>query len=1027
MQFWSCRVRILCTYGLCLCMGLWFTGCWLCSPLFADEPYQRFLQRLKDEQLFDLALVYLDELKDQPNIDRRFLSNVELERGLLLYQSAASLPTSNPLRNTKLDEAEDALRAFLSSQNRHPRRTEARLKIGELLLQRAEEAKSKAGADATQDRPEAIRFYGEAHELFESTVQELAGILDEIKGARTDPNDPEAVAYRQSIQQQIRQAQMLSAKALEDRGKSRSTNSPERTADLRQALQMFGDLYSKEQRMVAVRNLALFYRSAIQEELGMQNEAIDGFLRIADLDGLDELRPLQTDALARLIQLLGREGKYSLAVDRADQWIKNLRPDEIERAETLALKLELSKLRLAWADQLKKENPEDRVASRLVRAARDDLRNLLRVQGPHADETRELLAQLGVESTTEPSQELPKVSSFADAIMEAQKRLDQSENDALGLAVLRQQGQLKESEELEAAISLQREQAISLFREAIRLYSSSDEMTQLDQARFSLAYLELKQQRAWEAVGIAEFLSRKNPKTDQGLRAAAITLAGLSDLLRASGSDEKLQLTAQLEPFAAYLVETWPEAEETSAAVSALVQLALLNEQWDKVEQYLALAPTGGEKAAKLHRVAGLSFFSRYFQQKQQDGEESQASKQLKARAIDSLTIACSNLNQDQLDSETIEASNALARLLLTEGKLQEASKQLIEQATSPLKVLAERPDLASPKVAMNSYRTAIQLIIGQMAEATIEPQQAISQTADYIQTMQSLAEKTPDGSSLLAGIFVSLARDLKDQLEQTSDPEKRRRLSEAMLILGREAAKSESFSTQYWAAETLISIAEELAANRGSRQTAMQAFGNASDILKQIIASETQQPGFVQPEGFLVKIRLMLAKASRGLGDFKSAINELAAILQENNALLDVQTEAARTYQAWGDAVNPGFHKVAYLGGRPDPKTRNNLIWGWGKIARVVEGKQDYQEQFYSARYELARSRFKSAAAAQNPQAQQEIYARAAKDITSTATLYPELGGNAMKKKYDALLKQIQKALGQNPTGLAGLQNPNN
>ena len=1022
MQSWSCRVRSLCTYSMFMYLGFSIG-----SPLVADEPYQRFLQRLKDEQLFDLALVYLSELESQPNIDRRFLSNLELERGLLLYQSAASLPASNPLRAAKLDEAEDALRTFLSSQARHPRRTEARLKIGELLLQRAEEAKSKAGGDATQDHSEAIRFYGEAHDLFESTVEELAGILEEIKGARTDPNLPEAVAYRQSIQQQIRQAQLLSAKALEERGRSRAVDSPARTADLRQALQMFGDLYSKEQRMVAVRNFALFYRSAIQEELDMQNDAIDGFRRIADLDGIDELRPLQTDAVSRLIQLLGAEGKYSLAVDRADQWIKSLRPDEIERAETLALKLELSKLRLAWADQLKKDDPEDRVASRLIRAARDDLRNLLRVQGPHLDDARELLATLGVESTSEPSQELPKVSNFADAVSEAQKRLEQSENDALGLAVLREQGQVKESDELEANISLQRQQAISLFREALRLYSSSDELTQLDQARFSLAYLELIQQNAWEAVGIAEFLSRKNPKTDQGLRAAAITLAGLSDLLRSSGSDEKLQLTAQLEPFAAYLVQSWPDSDETSAAVSALVQLALLNEQWDKVEQYLALAPTGGEKAAKLHRVAGLSFFSRYFQQKQEDGEESETAVKLKSRAIDSLTIACSNLNQDQLDSETIEASNALARLLLIEGKLQEASKHLLEEPTSPLKVLAERPDLATPKVAMNSYRTAIQLLIGQMAEATIEPQQAISQTADYIQTMQSLAEKTSNGPSLLAGIFVSLARDLKDQLEQASDPEKRRRLSEAMLVLGREAAKSDSFSTQYWAAETLISIAEELVATPASQRTAVQAFGSASDILKQIIASEKQNPGFVQPDGFLVKIRLMLAKASRGLGDFKAAMNELAAILQENNALLDVQTEAARTYQAWGDAVNPGFHKGAYLGGRPDPKTRNNLIWGWGKIARVVEGKQDYQEQFYVARYELARSRYKSAAAAKNPQAQQEIFARAAKDITSTATLYPDLGGAAMKKKYDALLKQIQKSLGQDPTGLAGLQKPNN
>ena len=175
---------------------------------------------------------------------------------------------------------------------------------------RAEEARAGVGADHAEELPQAVHFFDEAHKLFESTIAELVEIENGLKGGRVDPNDSRQVAYRERVRAELREAQLLSAKAVEARGRSRAVNGPQWRQDLEQALQMFSDLYSKEQRMVGIRHYALFYRSGIQQSLGRVEDAIDGYQRIIDLEGIEPLRPLQTEAVDELIKALAAEGKF---------------------------------------------------------------------------------------------------------------------------------------------------------------------------------------------------------------------------------------------------------------------------------------------------------------------------------------------------------------------------------------------------------------------------------------------------------------------------------------------------------------------------------------------------------------------------------------------------------------------------------------------------------------------------------------------------------------------------------------------
>ena len=119
---------------------LFVCGLVLACPTHAEEPYERFLQKLQDEGLYDLAIVYVDDLLAQPGLSRKVKGDLEVEQGILLYQSASLLPPSNPSRDSRLDAAEKQLRDFLSTKPNHPRRGDVRLKLGELLLVRADEA-----------------------------------------------------------------------------------------------------------------------------------------------------------------------------------------------------------------------------------------------------------------------------------------------------------------------------------------------------------------------------------------------------------------------------------------------------------------------------------------------------------------------------------------------------------------------------------------------------------------------------------------------------------------------------------------------------------------------------------------------------------------------------------------------------------------------------------------------------------------------------------------------------------------------
>jgi Tfp pilus assembly protein PilF len=171
------------------------------------------------------------------------------------------------------------------------------------------------------------------------------------------------------------------------------------------------------------------------------------------------------------------------------------------------------------------------------------------------------------------------------------------------------------------------------------------------------------------------------------------------------------------------------------------------------------------------------------------------------------------------------------------------------------------------------------------------------------------------------------------------------------------------------------------------------------------------------QPDA-LVGVRLRLADCRRRAGDFDGAVKTLVDVLREKQTRLNVQVQAAEMYQAHG-AVEPNGYAMA-ISGTAKGRDGKNVVWGWAKISQLTLNRPEFEEIFHKARLNLAEARYKYSQSEKDEAKRKRVLEAAKQDLWVTYKMRRELGGEATAARYDALLKQIQKALGNKETGLA-------
>jgi hypothetical protein len=400
---------------------------------------------------------------------------------------------------------------------------------------------------------------------------------------------------------------------------------------------------------------------------------------------------------------------------------------------------------------------------------------------------------------------------------------------------------------------------------------------------------------------------------------------------------------------------------------------------------------------------------------------------QLKAKAKETLVQGVERMQKSGEASQVMAtAVLSLAQLYTDTGEAAKAVQLLEDPKIGALTLVRNNDPIAQREgFPEETYKTALRAYISSLEGAKDGP--AIVQKARGI--MESLKQQmgqTPEGQQKLVGIYVSLARDLQRQMEIADASAKRALGLGFETFLKEVAADATELNILNWVAETYRGMGESFGPTlRSLTPEAKGYFQKAAETYQKILDRGQASAGFLAP-AMASQIRIQLAKTKKSMGDYIAARNLLEGLLKENPMLLPAQVEAARLYQDWGGTGKgqEDNYRKAIVGDRPGANGRNT-IWGWGEIARMTAGSEQFRDQFYEARYNLALCRYQYALAQTDATKRKDQLQSAKRDISLTAALYPDLGGDKWKAQFDTLLKRVQQGLGEPPAGLAALRAP--
>ncbi len=1008
----------------------------------ADEPAKRFLERLKDEGLYDQAVKYLDLSVQHKRLPPAMMEDVPLERVILLQESLKNVRTAQQA-DDRIAKIEAGFKEFLSGPVEHPRRSEARLLLADLYFTRGQNALNDSNKEENKGKGDELRqkartAFEEASKVFTATIEELNPKLSAMQGANVKPSDTEKFELRKRLRQDYRQAEILFALSMRFIAETYPAESAEWKEWLVKAEAKLSDVVDKAtgSEESGRRMLSLLNRGYVQSLLGKIDEARESFNRVADNEEGGIFRTWRVQAVAGIVRLDSSEksGKYEVAVQRGLELYKASEPRERDESEWVELQLAIAKARLQWIKKLDSQKDAGPIRN-IKREAREALQDIVKrpvdafdPRKPLQAEAKKLLSEIGIEApTTKVSTNIPETKTFADAIKAARERLDRAESGESAMEILMPQlddpdpqtkaAAQQQIDTITADALRDRQQAIELYSRAQVLFRDKDSRDDLMQARFFQSYLLLKTEQYWEAIAISQMLMQTAKGTDTAKRSSSFIMIGLTKLIVDQSKERQDAMMPVLEHFVKLLIATAPELPEKDNAIEMLIKLALINQRFDQAKKYVGLA---GGKGSPAGMVLGRILWSKYRLSMAEHRKNGTAPTDeeiaLKEDAHELLNAGWEALDVSKLDKGSVEGVNTLVSLLLTTKKLDEAEKILNDPDRGAISIGKRVPDL-DPVTQIESYRLQLQA----MVQSTGQGRGTLSGklVADTIQSMKQLGTGAGN-EDLLTNSLRSLAAEVQDQLSQTQDMEVKSNLADAFKILIEQLVEvGDDASTLDSAGTALYSLAVELAkvpTLSGRAKAMMEVVEKA--FLKLAAKSPSDLEAIKRKPD---EVTLKLALARRGCGKYAEASKSFAELLSKNSSNITIQVEATKNLEQWSGGKDASLLKKAMLGAEPNDKGKNQ-IWGWGQIAQVTSRNQNFLDIFFDARLNIARCRKGIADAEADPKKRTEIYAKAIEDIRQTYKAYPNLGGPVSLQRFDTLSREIQTLQSKPVTGLQGL-----
>ncbi len=719
-------------------------------------------------------------------------------------------------------------------------------------------------------------------------------------------------------------------------------------------------------------------------------------------------------------------------------------------ADWLGLKYRAAKLLDAQADAIDPKDQKSKADQTKLQAdARKLAVEVARANAAFAEDARTLAAKLGREVAA-------GEKTFADAMDEAKKSLAAMQAKAAAAA--------KDAAKVQTArqeVAAARDATVAKLVEALTLAGiaeplaagSQDEpqlaedvaIDDVNQARYYLTFLLYEAGKFPEAAAIGRMLAERYPNAKGSRQAAKIAMAAWQQAAQQAEGDARDQARAQAAELAGLVMTIWPDEPESADAAVIAIAAAAAAKDPAAIAALIPQVPPSSPRRPEVLLRAGIALWREVQEARRQE-------------------------EGVRPDEATIEAWKAAATQALDGGLA--ALESLEALPGPPLGTLAVAGALSRVQVAMeqNDDRRAAALLQqpvygpwtlasgknpgfkqGSLAEATLTlALRLFIQTEDFDKAQQAMAGleaaagQGEAASAKLTGMYLSMGRDLQAQLEdlgsgeKAATPEVRQRAEKILAgferFLDGVAARDPKPSSQIWVATTYLTLGSGKGTGAIVPAAKKAAYlKRSADVYQKLLAGKDDPDvGRFEPS-----IRLRMAAIYQELGDWQNAQQQIDWILSDakRQNSLEAQRAAAEILQAAGmAAAKAGDADMANNLLREAASGRKGtpaVIWGWGNIANKLARQglggtdvkaQEDRDNFFDARLRVVECLLARARLPGKEKDRDKRLETAEIAIVMTRKLYPDLGGDAFAKRYERLLKEVQRERGQEPVGFAAL-----
>ena len=984
----------------------------------AADREAEFVEALRGRGQHELVLEYLDLAPASPIVSAEFKQRIAYEKGITLLELSRRLPTAER-RTEALDSARRELEAFAQANQGKFLAAEAQAQLAGVLIERAKQRVIQVEslpADSKQERESlmivARGFINEARSLYETVEKAYEGLLKDQRNLDPKTQQKE-IGERLEMRVRLAQVRVLRARALYDLALTHPAKSPDSKQLLEQSAKDLAALYEKYSQW-PIGFYAHLYEGQCYQALEDWKLAIGCFEDlIAQPDANPIIRKLITLAHAYQAACYNAQQQYDTALTKNRGWLEQSRSGEQSGPEWSALQFQVAEAARLKAATLEER---DRQRPRLLKQARDLYRDVSRAPGEHQRAARVALAELG-----RGGDELPHAQTFAEAYSLAKDALD-SMNAAALAARIAADNNPDALAGLEQQAADGRNEAQQNLQFALSLVDDQTDLKQINEVRYLLSWMLWEQEDYLQAATLANFVATRYPDDPSAAAAAKIALASF-DRLRAADENDSFA-SAQLVEIAQFIAEHWPTSDTADVAFNMLLNVALREDRLAEAEALVSRIAEDRRPLFEL-KLANAMWERRL----RAGGGDSQT--QQRAAAFKLLEGGFGKLRNERPISPTVAtAALYLAQAYLDQARYDDAIALLEDNEVGPLELLATDNEIASrPAYAVEAHKAALR------AYVSLTPPQSDKALAEMAALERAVEQLGDDrDSDRLTKIYVSLGLQLQRQIESFVASGKRQEADALIAAFATFLEKLDDrrdeldWATKQWISQTYFNLAEGFGDAEADAQQRRQFYERARDGFTSMIEAAQRDSSLAPSANALLAVRLQQAQCLRQLGEFSAAIDAFTAILRERETMLDVQTAAALTYQEWGVAEKqPARLENAIFGGRRVPGTGQNRIWGWLKLAQIAakaaRSNPKYKELFFEARLNVAEARYLVAMQAQGSDRKDQLN-KAKQNIRSMVQFYPDLGGDALREKYDALLKNIQRAAGEvSPNGLSEFQ----